>query len=196
MLLVLSVSFSPLKLRGNKRWIKWPQGLHIRCTEYQIFILWFIPIAKLQLLSINKNNFMVAGQHNMRSCTKGSLGGLECTGMSHCLKQRLRWWDDHGLFCLFYIQHNYWFSPKILYTILCNVPGIEFQSGRICTFEKLNMWDLEHCCESRTNETRINNNRNRVNLLYYLIHSPWSILEKHSSIQHTFLKVFVCVSYN
>jgi hypothetical protein len=38
----------------------------------QIFTLWFITVAKLQLWSSNGNNVMVGGHHNTRNGIKGS----------------------------------------------------------------------------------------------------------------------------
>ena len=47
-------------------------GSCIRCPIHHIFTLYFISVAKWQLWSSNKNNFMVGGHHGMRNCIKGS----------------------------------------------------------------------------------------------------------------------------
>jgi hypothetical protein len=41
-------------------WVMPPVGAHIRYPAYQIFTLWFIAVAKLQLWSSKKNNFVAA----------------------------------------------------------------------------------------------------------------------------------------
>jgi hypothetical protein len=51
-------------------WVTLSQGLDIRYSAHQT--LWFITVAQLQLWSSNKNNFMVEGHHNTRTCIKGS----------------------------------------------------------------------------------------------------------------------------
>ena len=48
-------------------WVDPLRGWHIRYPAYQIFTLWFVTVAKLQLWSSNKDNFMVGGHHNMRN---------------------------------------------------------------------------------------------------------------------------------
>jgi hypothetical protein len=56
-------------------------GLYIRHSAYQIFTLLLITVAKLQLWSSNKNNFMAEGHHNMRHCIERSLGRLRTSGL-------------------------------------------------------------------------------------------------------------------
>ena len=60
------------------------QGLHIRYSVYQIFTLWFITVAKLQLWSSNENAFMVGGHYKRGTVLKGVvIGKVE----SHWSKQ-------------------------------------------------------------------------------------------------------------
>ena len=41
----------------------------------QIFTLWFITLAKLELWSSSKNNFVAVGHHNMKNCTEETVLG-------------------------------------------------------------------------------------------------------------------------
>jgi hypothetical protein len=47
-------------------------GITWHKQKTQLFILWFIPVAKLQPWRNNKNNCIVGGHHNVSNCIKGS----------------------------------------------------------------------------------------------------------------------------